>query len=216
MSDDDESYVDEGYGIPTKNETKTKHPRRRRQFQVSGRDDTLLKLLAQKMNFKFEYVDVRMMEMDENVTMAGALGLQMLQKRVLLFDIFSCYIKIYFPIFFSLSFFLLLVCRLPYRRKRILCSEISLSLTRRCRKLSFPSLPFRTRGDFSHTPHDGWAKLSPSSTHFKWKYGLHWSSRLLLLAQFYIWWLLFPNGLTITKTGRDGRITLNILTRISI
>lgn len=47
---------------------------------VSGRDDVLLKLLANKMNFKFEYVDVKMME--TNVTKSGALGLQMLQSRV--------------------------------------------------------------------------------------------------------------------------------------
>lgn len=52
-------------------------------FEVSGRDDTLLKLLAQKMNFKYKYIDVKMIEMDGNVTMADALGLQMLQKRVI-------------------------------------------------------------------------------------------------------------------------------------
>ena len=56
--------------------TKKKH------LVVSGRDDVLLKLLADKMNFKFEYIDVKMMEPNENVTMAGALGLQMLQRRV--------------------------------------------------------------------------------------------------------------------------------------
>ena len=55
---------------------------RKKQLVVSGRDDVLLKLLADKMNFKFEYVDVKMMEPNENVTMAGALGLQMLQRRV--------------------------------------------------------------------------------------------------------------------------------------
>jgi hypothetical protein len=54
----------------------------KKQLIVSGRDDVLLKLLADKMNFKFEYIDVKMMESNENVTMAGALGLQMLQRRV--------------------------------------------------------------------------------------------------------------------------------------
>ena len=50
---------------------------------VSGRDDVLLKLLAEKMNFKFEYIDVKVMELNENVTKPGALGLQMLQRRVI-------------------------------------------------------------------------------------------------------------------------------------
>jgi hypothetical protein len=53
-----------------------------KKFIVSGRDDVLLKLLADKMNFKFEYVDVKMMELNGNVTKSDALGLQMLQKRV--------------------------------------------------------------------------------------------------------------------------------------
>ena len=54
-------------------------------FEVTGRDDTLLKILAQKMNFKFEYVDVMSlveMEMFENVTQVSAVGLEMLKKRV--------------------------------------------------------------------------------------------------------------------------------------
>ena len=55
---------------------------KKKQLIVSGRDDVLLKLLADKMNFKFEYIDVKMMEPNENVTMTGALGLQMLQRRV--------------------------------------------------------------------------------------------------------------------------------------
>lgn len=55
---------------------------KKKQLIVSGRDDVLLKLLADKMNFKFEYIDVKMMESNENVTIAGALGLQMLQRRV--------------------------------------------------------------------------------------------------------------------------------------
>lgn len=59
-----------------------KRKKKMKKFQVSGRDDTLLKVLARKMNFKFEYVDVKMLENDENVTMPGALGLQLLQRRV--------------------------------------------------------------------------------------------------------------------------------------
>jgi hypothetical protein len=56
---------------------------KKKTFHVSGRDDTLLRLLAHKMNFKFEYVDVKMIEMNSNVTTAdGSLALQMLQKRV--------------------------------------------------------------------------------------------------------------------------------------
>ena len=45
----------------------------------------MLKILAQKMNFKFEYVDVMSlveMEMFENVTQVSAVGLEMLKKRV--------------------------------------------------------------------------------------------------------------------------------------
>lgn len=55
------------------------------EFEVSGRDDTLLKILAQKMNFKFEYVDVMSlvdMEVFENVSQVSAVGLEMLKKRV--------------------------------------------------------------------------------------------------------------------------------------
>lgn len=55
------------------------------EFEVTGRDDTLLKILAQKMNFKFEYVDVMSlveMEMFENVTQVSEVGLEMLKKRV--------------------------------------------------------------------------------------------------------------------------------------
>lgn len=54
-------------------------------FQVSGRDDTLLKILARKMNFQFEYVDalsLAEMESYENVTQDSALGLEMLRRRV--------------------------------------------------------------------------------------------------------------------------------------
>jgi hypothetical protein len=57
-------------------------------MRVSGRDNTLLKLLARKMNFKFAYVDAKMMENERNVSMTGAMGLQMLQKRVRVF--FMC------------------------------------------------------------------------------------------------------------------------------
>lgn len=55
------------------------------EFEVSGRDDTLLKILAQKMNFKFKYVDaMRMLEMEnyENITQVTAIGLEMLKRRV--------------------------------------------------------------------------------------------------------------------------------------
>jgi hypothetical protein len=54
-------------------------------FQVSGRDDTLLKILASKMNFQFEYVDalsLAEMESYENVTQNSALGVEMLRRRV--------------------------------------------------------------------------------------------------------------------------------------
>lgn len=53
--------------------------------EVSGRDDTLLKILARKMNFNFEYVDVTsLVEMEnyENVSQVSALGLEMLKRRV--------------------------------------------------------------------------------------------------------------------------------------
>ncbi|KAG5678929.1 hypothetical protein PVAND_008550 [Polypedilum vanderplanki] len=51
------------------------------EFRVSGRDNTLLKLLAEKMNFHYDYIDVKMIEIDENVTVTGSLGFQMLQRR---------------------------------------------------------------------------------------------------------------------------------------
>lgn len=54
-------------------------------FEVSGRDDTLLKILSKKMNFNFEYVDVMsLVEMEdyENVSQVSSLGLEMLKKRV--------------------------------------------------------------------------------------------------------------------------------------
>jgi hypothetical protein len=70
-----ETKEDKNYNV---DEQKTK----KKQLIVSGRDDVLLKLLADKMNFKFEYIDVKKLESNENVTMAGALGLQMLQRRV--------------------------------------------------------------------------------------------------------------------------------------
>lgn len=60
----------------------------RKELVVSGRDDVLLNLLATKMNFKFEYVDVKMMK--TNVTMSGTLGLQKLQRRV-------CSLKLLIP-----------------------------------------------------------------------------------------------------------------------
>lgn len=54
-------------------------------FQISGRDDTLLKILARKMNFQFKYVDaLTLVEMEsyENVTQDSALGVEMLRRRV--------------------------------------------------------------------------------------------------------------------------------------
>ena len=72
-----ETKTDNKYNVDGRNKEKKK-----KQLIVSGRDDVLLKLLADKMNFKFEYIDVKMMELNENVTVAGALGLQMLQRRV--------------------------------------------------------------------------------------------------------------------------------------
>lgn len=51
-------------------------------FDVSGRDDSLLKILARKMNFKFKYVDIQSTFTSENATQPGELGLQMLQRRV--------------------------------------------------------------------------------------------------------------------------------------
>jgi glutamate receptor, ionotropic, invertebrate len=51
-------------------------------FSVTGRDDSLLKILAEKMNFKFKYVDVARMCSAENNTQPGELGLRMIQERV--------------------------------------------------------------------------------------------------------------------------------------
>lgn len=67
-----------------------------KELEVTGRDDTLLKILAQKMNFKFEYVDVMSlveMEMFENVTQVSAVGLEMLKKRVRNFDLFNGFLS---------------------------------------------------------------------------------------------------------------------------
>ncbi|XP_070490058.1 ionotropic receptor 40a-like [Chironomus tepperi] len=67
MSDEkfvNETKTDKKYNVQDR---KTK----KKQLIVSGRDDVLLKLLADKMNFKFEYIDVKMMEPNENVTMAA-------------------------------------------------------------------------------------------------------------------------------------------------
>lgn len=50
--------------------------------QVSGRDDSLLRILAHKMNFAFQYVDVLALVGNENATQPGELGLLMLQRRV--------------------------------------------------------------------------------------------------------------------------------------
>lgn len=52
-------------------------------FTVSGRDHTLLKILAAKMNFRFTYVDVLKAFAPVNDTqIPGELGLQMIQNRV--------------------------------------------------------------------------------------------------------------------------------------
>lgn len=83
--DDEMMMSEEKFVNETKTDKKDNEDGRntkKKQLVVSGRDDVLLKLLANKMNFKFEYIDVKMMESNENVTMAGALGLQMLQRRV--------------------------------------------------------------------------------------------------------------------------------------
>lgn len=54
-------------------------------FVVSGRDDSLLKILARKMNFQFKYVDIHslILSTDIDATQPGDLGLQMLQRRVM-------------------------------------------------------------------------------------------------------------------------------------
>lgn len=54
-------------------------------FGVSGRDDSLLKILARKMNFQFKYVDIHslILSTDIDATQPGELGLQMLQRRVM-------------------------------------------------------------------------------------------------------------------------------------
>ena len=51
-------------------------------LDVSGRDDSLLKILAEKMNFKFTYIDILKLCATENETLPGETGLQMLQERV--------------------------------------------------------------------------------------------------------------------------------------
>lgn len=78
---DDEKFLNETKSDNKRN--KKNKDRKKKLLVVSGRDDVLLKLLAEKMNFKFEYIDVKMMELNENVTKPGALGLQMLQRRVI-------------------------------------------------------------------------------------------------------------------------------------
>lgn len=112
-----------------------------KKFEVSGRDDTLLKILAHKMNFKFEYVDMMSlieMEVYEYVTQVGSIGLEMLRRRVnkALPNAMRC---------FNFDDFL---------RKRILCLAIPLSVTNECRKSNFPSLHFPIQALFSLTPHD--------------------------------------------------------------
>lgn len=53
-----------------------------RMFDVYGRDDSLLKILARKMNFKFKYLNIQPLFTSDNDTQPGELGLQMLQRRV--------------------------------------------------------------------------------------------------------------------------------------
>ena len=51
-------------------------------FDVFGRDDSLLKVLARKMNFQFKYVDIQSIAATDNISQPGELGLQMIQRRV--------------------------------------------------------------------------------------------------------------------------------------
>lgn len=51
-------------------------------LEVSGRDDSLLKILAKKMNFRFQYFDVQTMRPPDNDTRLSEVGLLMLEERV--------------------------------------------------------------------------------------------------------------------------------------
>lgn len=51
-------------------------------LEVSGRDDSLLKILAKKMNFRFRYFDVQTLRPPDNGTQLGEVGLRMLEERV--------------------------------------------------------------------------------------------------------------------------------------
>lgn len=94
-------------------------------FNVAGRDDSLLRILARKMNFQFKYIDVQSMFTLDNATQPGELGLQMLERRVQMrFMLLMMMIS-------HLSSFLI-------RRKPTFCSAILSWLTSGCRKLSFP------------------------------------------------------------------------------
>lgn len=52
-------------------------------FDVTGRDDSLLRILARKMNFQFRYIDVQAAIATDNATLPGELGLEMLMRRVI-------------------------------------------------------------------------------------------------------------------------------------
>lgn len=82
-------------------------------FDVAGRDDSLLRILARKMNFQFKYIDVQSMFTLDNATQPGELGLQMLERRVQLRIVFAFDDE--FLIFLSVCF-----------RKLTFCSAISL------------------------------------------------------------------------------------------
>jgi hypothetical protein len=51
-------------------------------FSVSGRDDSLLKILAKQMNFSVKYVDVLKAFPFDNETQSSELGLKMIYQRV--------------------------------------------------------------------------------------------------------------------------------------
>lgn len=65
-------------------------------IDVSGRDDSMLKILAKKMNFRFKYFDIQTMRLPDNGTQLSEVGLQMLEERVR--EIF-CSIQTFFHTF---------------------------------------------------------------------------------------------------------------------
>lgn len=77
-------------------------------FTVTGRDDSLLRILARKMNFQFRYIDVQAAIATDNATLPGELGLEMLMRRVIIQSMLNA------KLFSS------------FCRKRIFCSATSL------------------------------------------------------------------------------------------